>query len=559
MRYFFYLSALLLMNLLPVQAFSQHIYWGDLHCHTTYSDCPAADSALHGPSGALWYARNVAGLDFTALTDHAENLDLWEWDSTRYYNNLFNIPGQFVTFHGWEYTKTGLGVVPGGGHKQVIFGNDSVPLQAVGYDSIGDLIQYRAFLSAYPCITIPHHPAKGSNGHWEWSSMSTDWDPAYVDSMQQPVVEIYQSQGNSEISGCEEAVRDFQQECSVEAALKRWLVSRNAGYKLGITGSTDDHKGLPGSITELAANVDTTEGYSSGGLVAVLADTLTREALFQAIRDRRCYATSGPRIALHFTMLHAGDTLVMGESLSITESDSLEIDVRASGDTEAIMRILLLRNGDTLQDVFSDSLRISDKPANWSYYRVKVFQIPTQRWDGSYASERAWSSPIWVEVHPKPDTLISGRLSYDNSANTRLQGVWVYLTDADGSLLDSVVTDANGAYGFAAQYTGNYALAFRSEAAWGGGNSVDAQLILRHFVQLTTLTGIRLQAADTDFSGAINSIDALLVAKRFTGIVNAFPAGDWVFEPYSFSYQGNRRYKNLKALCTGDVNGSYVP
>ncbi len=540
-------------------ACTQHIFWGDIHCHTTYSDCPAADSALFGPAGALQYARYTANLDFIALTDHAENLEPWEWDSTRYYNNLFNIPGQFVTFHGWEYTKTGMGVVPGGGHKQVIFGSDNVPPVAVGYDSIGDLPEYRSFLAPYSCYTIPHHPAKGSNGHWEWSSMSTDWDPDYVDSLQQPVVEIYQSQGNSEIAGCEEAVRDFQQESSVEAALKRWLLTHHSGYKLGITGSTDDHKGLPGSVGELSVNVDTTEGYSTGGLIAVIADTLTRGAIFESIGNRRCYATSGARILLHFEALFGGNAYAMGQTLNLTESDSLGLRVKASGDTEAIDKILLMRNGDTLTFSATDSLVFYDKPSNWSYYRVKVFQIPTLRWDGVFMAERAWSSPIWVQLNPKPDTLVSGRISYDNSQNTRLENIWVYLLNADGLKVDSTQTNSLGEYGFAGHYSGNYSLAFQYPAPWGGGNSVDAQMILRHFVQMTTLTGIRLQAADTDQSGAVNSIDALLVAKRFTGIVNSFPAGDWVFDPTSFSYQGTPKIKNLKALCTGDVNGSYVP
>jgi hypothetical protein len=88
---------------------------------------------------------------------------------------------------------------------------------------------------------------------------------------------------------------------------------------------------------------------------------------------------------------------------------------------------------------------------------------------------------------------------------------------------------------------------------------VDAQMILRHFVHMTTLSGIRLQAADVDLSNSINSIDALLVAKRFTGIVTQFPAGDWVFEPATITYQGIKLTKNIKGLCSGDVNASYNP
>lgn len=90
-------------------------------------------------------------------------------------------------------------------------------------------------------------------------------------------------------------------------------------YKLAVIGSTDTHNGTPGNVAEKGfpghvGTVDDTpakrvgEGtmthkparYNPGGLAAVWAKENTREALFEAIRARETYSTSGPRIEVRF-------------------------------------------------------------------------------------------------------------------------------------------------------------------------------------------------------------------------------------------------------------------
>jgi hypothetical protein len=103
-------------------------------------------------------------------------------------------------------------------------------------------------------------------------------------------------------------------------------------------------------------------------------------------------------------------------------------------------------------------------------------------------------------------------------------------------------------------------LSGRSEKPWGGGNSTDALLILKHFVHMITLTGLYAEAGDVDNSGGINSLDALLTARRFIGSITSFAAGDWVFENPTISVPIPGTYtQNVGALCTGDVNGSFTP
>jgi hypothetical protein len=56
-----------------------NIYFGSLHNHSTLSDGDGS------PSAAYAHARDVAGLDFFSLADHAENLILtWPWEPSKY-------------------------------------------------------------------------------------------------------------------------------------------------------------------------------------------------------------------------------------------------------------------------------------------------------------------------------------------------------------------------------------------------------------------------------------------------------------------------------------------
>ena len=105
-----------------------------------------------------------------------------------------------------------------------------------------------------------------------------------------PVVEIYSHWGSDEYFGnplqCREV--DVNPHCFVDVALKR-------GHRMGFIGSTDEHGGAPGDgVTFL--------NPLGAGLACVWAPELSRESIFDALRDRWCYATTGARIVLKFTV-----------------------------------------------------------------------------------------------------------------------------------------------------------------------------------------------------------------------------------------------------------------
>ncbi len=151
-----------------------------------------------------------------------------------------------------------------------------------------------------------------------------------------------------------------------------------------------------------------------------------------------------------------------------------------------------------------------------------------------------------------------GTLSYANTAASPLPVTLIRLM-AEGDTIAQTETGNDGCFGFSRLLRGQYELACNTSLPWGGSNATDALLVLRHFVHLLQLTGLPLKAADVDNNQVINSLDALHIGKRFIGAVSAFPAGDWYFEPAPFSAAASRQITlSVKAICMGDVNGSYL-
>jgi hypothetical protein len=168
------------------------------------------------------------------------------------------------------------------------------------------------------------------------------------------------------------------------------------------------------------------------------------------------------------------------------------------------------------------------------------------------------SDTILIGVTPVGFT-VSGALIYENQAATFLANVLVYLKDSADNIVSLSSSDTNGFYQFSNVIPGNYKIVVNCLKNWGGGNATDALIVLRHFVGVSALSGLKLQAADTDNSGYVNSVDGMLIARRFVGLINSFPAGDWVFEIPEILVVGNVNVLNIKGLCVSDVDGSFTP
>ncbi|MFZ9939969.1 MAG: FISUMP domain-containing protein [Bacteroidia bacterium] len=200
------------------------------------------------------------------------------------------------------------------------------------------------------------------------------------------------------------------------------------------------------------------------------------------------------------------------------------------------------RNGNLLSGEVSDTLMATQV----GDYRLDVVISPT-----------CTLSSNSLSVSELNCNRVRGDLRYDNNPQTPLAGVPVHLKTLLGYILMSDTTDSLGMYEMVGYPNGNYLLDAGVNYQWGGVNSTDALWVSRYFTSLLTLTPLRAHAGDVTGNGVTNSLDALNISRRGANLITTFAAGDFVNSRPSVVAGGNPVDMNLRALSTGDVNGSY--
>lgn len=335
---------------------SLNLYFGDIHGHTRLSDGTGT------PEDYYRFARDVCGLDMAAITDHADYGTIpfgTVWDGLQSTTNEYYDPGNFLTFVAFEWTNWTYG------HRNVYFRGDSGPFFR-SFDEHSDTPQELwALLEPYDAMTVAHHVGGGP--------IATDW--SIPPGPKEWLVEISSIHGSSEVlDGSKECIYHPKEGHFVRDAL-------NMGYRLGIIASGDTHDGHPGKRST---------GSFINGLVAVYAEELTRESVWEAFKRRQVYGTSGAKIILFFRVGNAP----MGSEVTWARKDGgLPVALMTVGCDE-IDTLEIIRNGEVVlrqnpeDTVFAQLLVEDEDPLegeSWYYARV------TQK-DGN----RAWSSPVWV-------------------------------------------------------------------------------------------------------------------------------------------------------------------
>ncbi len=294
----------------------KNIYWGDIHnhCNVGYAQ------------GSLERAYDIAQshLDFYCFTPHSQWHDQPEisnlkrftegfeyvkqnWGKVKQYANEAYLPGTFVSFIGYEWHSSMYGDV-----CLIMPGHEG---ELVYLDNILDLQQFARDNNA---ILIPHHPAyqQGRRGQ-NWSVLG----PLDVS----PVVEVFSEHGNAESDRA--PFRYIRHSMGGRYTKNTLQYLWEQGKQVGIVASTDDHLGYPGAYGE--------------GLVAVYADTLTRESVMDAIKARRTYAVSADRIELDFRL----NGHWMGETLQGGSSRNIFVKVKGQ---DVVDRVEVLRNNQVI-------------------------------------------------------------------------------------------------------------------------------------------------------------------------------------------------------------------
>ncbi len=154
---------------------------------------------------------------------------------------------------------------------------------------------------------------------------------------------------------------------------------------------------------------------------------------------------------------------------------------------------------------------------------------------------------------------LAGTVQYFNTGGTPLSNVPVKLMNGNIQVKETT-TNGSGYYQFQNITPGNYTLKLSTTRPWGGVNSSDALLTLKHFVGISLLSGLKMTAGDVNLSSQINSQDALYIQRRYINQISSFPVSDWLFDNPSITISSSvNSTQNIKAICSGDVNGSYSP
>jgi hypothetical protein len=357
----------------PIMAAStmpeRKVFWGELHSHSDFSwDGVGSDN--------FDYARYVSGLDFYAMTDHSiepqaqgtKGLHAGVWPAYTQLTDQHHAPPAFVTLHAYE-----ISFGTPWGHHNVFFRGRPGPLANPSLISLPELWK---LLEAGNALTIPHHTGK----------FPKNLDFTVQDDALRRNIEIYSGHGLSEAY---DPTHPLAFEQSKFTSDSRSLTTPSfaqdlwrAGLHLSTVASSDDHLAQPGKPFY--------------GLTAVRATAPTRDAVFQALHDRRTYGTTGAKILLDFT----ANGHPMGSIVALKAPVTLQLSATGT-DTIETVDLLVWRpseNGfSVLQQWAPGALAFNQAVVDPAYQTGSIYYMRLRQ--GNIIGERpvmAWSSPIWT-------------------------------------------------------------------------------------------------------------------------------------------------------------------
>jgi len=377
----------------PIKCFAEanrSIYWGLLH-----GESEKVDSA-ENIEACLRHFRDERNDQFYAVSpfegiEETPN-DIWKTACVQVAE--FNEDYRFTTFLGFQWFNE----APEEGLRHILFSKDNRPILRKKDAKTNSLKKIYKSHTTKEILSIPSFTmGKG------FETTFIDYDPDY-----ERVVEIYNAWGSSECTVKEGNLRPIATDgkkgiTETEKGSIRKALNNNCRFGF-VAGGLDD-RGVYGDFYE------SDQIQYSPGKTAIIAIEQTREALFHALINRCCYATTGERIVLGFYIAEAS----MGSELNTKAKPGLSFNRHISGfvaGTTLIKEILFVRNGKPFHTIypkqahyefaFDDTELLSkilfpaqgEKPP-FVYYYIRVVQE-----DGHIA----WGSPIWID---QTETVIS--------------------------------------------------------------------------------------------------------------------------------------------------------
>ncbi len=330
---------------------------GSLYCRT-FRNFPRAAFFIFNTTAARGGRLGLCGENGERCLDAARK----PWADIRAAAEAANDDGESCSFTSFiAYEWTGASENLANLHRNIIFRNARVPAVPHSFidgdgtvDSLFRALDRDCLQADGDCdaLVIPHNSNLSDGAMFPAPSSSTmALEQAQRRRRFETLMEVYQHKGASECyfqpGVSEDELCAFEQlpYGTFSGKFVGWLskpVKPGAGfarsvlrdglayagqlsvnpYELGFIGSTDTHLGAPGAVSETdyaghggagapasgensGGLVDDLE-FNPGGLAAIWAPQNRRDELFEALRRREVYASSGPRITLR---LFAGEDI----------------------------------------------------------------------------------------------------------------------------------------------------------------------------------------------------------------------------------------------------------
>ncbi len=356
-------------------------YWADMHGQSEET------VGTNSINDYFRYARDVSHLDVSCHQGNDFQITQEFWREFQRKVKEYHEPHRFITFLGYEWSAN----TPAGGDHNVYYLNDDEPIHRSSHWQIQDksdadtdrcpVARLYETLRDKEAITIPHVGGRPANLN-------------YHDPDVEPLVEIYSAWGEFE-----------------------WMLTESLkkGYRVGCVAGSDDHKGRPG-----ASYPGSSAFGVYGGLTGIFAEELTREAVWDALKNRRCYATTGQRIFLKVL----ADGHWMGDEY--TTDDAAIIQVQAIG-TDVIEKIEVIKGTEVVftypaqQDRSDSQLRIV-----WSGARI-IGRRRLAKWDGFLELDRGEIADVQSHAFDSPVEKVvrenAGKVSWISSTAGDADGI----------------------------------------------------------------------------------------------------------------------------------------
>lgn len=273
-------------------------FWGDLHGQS------GETVGINPIREYFEFGRDLAMLDVMGHQANDFQIKNAFWDQINEVTAEFDAPGQFVAFPGYEWS----GNTPTGGDHNVFFRHEGRKMRRSSHallldrsDIADDANTTEALFDALKdedCVLYAHVGGRPANiAQADGGALRT-------------ALEVHSDWGTFE-----------------------WIMadSFELGYRHGLVCNSDGHKGRPGASHPGASSFG-----ALGGLTCFLATELSRDGIFDAMRRRHHYGTTGGRLHMDVTATFSGSARRFDSDPRLGEASSSPVQHAMMGDIVAV-------------------------------------------------------------------------------------------------------------------------------------------------------------------------------------------------------------------------------